>query len=876
MTQLPDPATLTPVMRQYLEVKAEHPGVLLLFRMGDFYELFFDDAKRAAELLDITLTARGKTSDTPIPMAGVPYHAIESYLARLIRMGQSAAICEQIGDPALAKGPVERAVTRIVTPGTVTDAALVEDRRANLLVAVAFAKDRYGVAALDLARGQIVLLEVSSAQDFESELARLAPAEILHSDKGDVPTIVSPRARVQAMPEWHFESDAGHRALCAQLQTLDLRGFGAESLTLAHAAAGALLHYAENTQRTGLPHLRRLVVEQREDTVILDPGTRRNLELTEGLTGDSKHTVFSVLGHTVTALGARMLRSWLHRPLRDQQLLRERYAVVDALLVGARFEIMRAQLRGIGDIERIVARIALRSARPRDLAQLGVAIGKLPDIVDSLAALETPLGRHLSRELSGLDWLATLLIDAIDEEPAAQLRDGGVIAPGYDAELDELRRLSTDVTNVLLEIEARERERTGVAGLKIGFNRVHGYYLEVSRIHAADMPNDYVRRQTLKNAERYITAELKTLEDRVLGARERSLAREKVLFDSLLDQLGEHLLQLQSVADAVACADVLATFAQRAHALGLVAPQLVEQAQIEIIDGRHLVVEQAASTPFEPNDLVLLPDAPMRIVTGPNMGGKSTYMRQAALIVLLAHCGCFVPAKSAVLGPIDRIFTRIGAGDDLAGGRSTFMVEMTETAEILNNATALSLILMDEIGRGTSTYDGLALAMASAEFLAKEIRGFVLFATHYFELTELASTYPSVTNVHLDAVEHGNRIVFLHKVRPGPASRSYGLQVAALAGIPGPVLANARAILSDLESRDQRSLARSESAQLALFTAPAPKPSAGADNSGASDIAISQTIAPEHLAVAALREIEPDNLSPRDALAQLYALRKLL
>ena len=870
MSNLPDPQTLTPVMRQYLEVKAEHPNELLLFRMGDFYELFFDDAKLAAELLDITLTARGKTTDHPIPMAGVPYHAIESYLARLIRMGRSAAICEQIGDPALAKGPVERAVTRIVTPGTVTDAALVEERRANLLVAIAVNKRTLGLAGLDLARGEIVLLEVADEGEFRSELARLAPAELLIPSDVKMELGLADRVRVQRLPEWHFAADAGYRALCAQLQTFDLRGFGAETLACAHGAAGALLHYVQNTQRTQLPHLRRLTVESRDDAVILDPGTRKNLELTDALAGEAKHTVYGVLGRTTSALGARMLRAWLHRPVRAHNILTQRFSMVSALRQNLRFEDVADILRGIGDIERIVARIGLRSARPRDLAQLGDATTRMPALSTILESLEVPLGGELSSQLAGLEWLAALLVDAIAEQPATLLREGGVIATGYDAELDELRSLSQDVTAILMEIEARERERTGIATLKIGFNRVHGYYLEVTHANTQAVPQDYVRRQTLKAAERYITAELKTLEDRVLGARERALAREKFLFEALLDQLAEHLGQLQTVADAVAITDVLATFAERAERLDLVVPELVEETLIDIVGGRHLVVEQAADTPFEPNDVRLDAHTHMQIVTGPNMGGKSTYMRQTALIVLLAHCGCFVPAKRAVLGPVDRIFTRIGAGDDLAGGRSTFMVEMTETAEILNNATPSSLVLMDEVGRGTSTYDGLALAMASAEYLAQQTHSLTLFATHYFELTELANAYAGVANVHLDAIEHGHRIVFLHKVKPGPASRSYGLQVAALAGIPGSVLASARTTLAELEARDASSLAKRESPQLGLFSAMPSEPLS----------ALAKPVSLEspgtHPALVALAQIEPDALAPREALDALYELRRLL
>lgn len=860
MSPAQDSSHLTPVMRQYVSIKAEHPDVLLLFRMGDFYELFFDDARRASELLDITLTARGKDTDRPIPMAGVPYHAVDNYLARLVRMGESAAICEQIGDPALAKGPVERRVTRVVTPGTVTDAALVDERRANLLVAVRRDAARGAVVALDLARGQLTALELDTEDAFDSELARMAPAELLVGDDEPVAELRQRYAGVRPMPPWHFDQQAGYRALCEQLGTQDLRGFGADTLHLVHCAAGAALHYARETQRTALPHLRHFFVEHRDDAVILDPGTRRNLELTESLAGNERHTVFGVMGRAVTPMGARRLREWLHRPIRDREALKARQTFVRGALIDAQFELIRASLRGISDLERIVARIALRSARPRDLGHLGDALSRLPETCAVLAPLPGPLAQSLRERCTGLDAPTALLARAIVEEPPVTLRDGGVIANGYDSELDELRRLSTNVSSVLLDIEQRERERTGVASLKVGFNKVHGYYIEVSRAQAPEIPVDYVRRQTLKNAERYITAELKELEDKVLGARERALARERSLYELLLDELGAGLEALQSMADAVARIDVLSTFAERAESLDLVQPELADERGISIRDGRHLVVEQATETPFEPNDVELGAGVHMLVVTGPNMGGKSTYMRQTALIALLAHCGAFVPASSARVGPVDRIFTRIGAGDDLAGGRSTFMVEMTETAEILNNATENSLVLMDEIGRGTSTYDGLALAFASARHLARALAPLTLFATHYFELTELAREYDAVANVHLDAVEHGSRIVFLHKVRPGPANRSYGLQVAALAGVPDVVLAAARDVLAELEHRGGAQTQKPEaSAQLGLFEAGAPP----------------VPTSPVSPALERLRGVDPDSLTPRAALALIYELREL-
>ena len=874
MSTRPDPNQLTPVMRQYLGIKAEHPEALLLFRMGDFYELFFEDAQRAAELLDITLTARGQSGGNPIPMAGVPYHAIDGYLARLVRLGESAAVCEQIGDPALSKGPVERAVVRVITPGTVTDDALVEDRRTVLLASVTPARGRYGIATADLGRGQLTLLQVDDAIALQAELARLAPAELLLPDSTQDAAVNQLQQSlksipVRALPEWHFDAEGGRRALCKQLNTLDLRGFGAEALIAAHGAAGALLEYARTTQRTAMPHLSQLRVERREDAVILDPATRRNLELTESLTGETRYTVFGVLGRHSGPMGARLLREWLHRPLRDQRTLRERYDAIAALIATDGHIDVREVVRQMGDMERIVARVALKSARPRDLAQLGRALALLPGFCDKLIALDSPLGALLAADCAGLEDTASLLARAIAPEPPVVLRDGGVIATAYDAELDELRQLSTDVNTVVADIERRERERTGVGTLKLGFNKVHGYYLELGRSQHERVPSNYVRRQTLKNTERYITEELKTLEDRVLGARGRALARERTLYDAVIDALHDVLELLQRAAHAIATADVLGVFAERAVTLGLCAPELVDERVLNITSGRHIVVEQEAEGPFEPNDLNLDDDTHMLVITGPNMGGKSTFMRQTALIALLAHCGSFVPADRAVIGPLDRIFTRIGASDDLAGGRSTFMVEMTETAEILNNATPNSLVLMDEIGRGTSTYDGLALALAAARHLGSVVPALTLFATHYLELTEFAMQADGVANVHLHAVEHGREIVFLHKVQPGPASRSYGLQVAALAGVPEQVLTDARRILSTLERESEGQMAAGSSAQLTLFNAaPSPEPER---STYVADAPRRRDIITERL-----RDIDPDTLTPRDAHSLLYELTSAL
>src|SRR5690242_19611286 len=797
------PSQHTPMMQQYLRIKAEHPTALLFYRMGDFYELFYDDARRAARLRDITLTSRGQSAGEPIPMAGVPYHSVETYLSRLVRKGESVAICEQIGDPAKSKGPVERQVVRVVTPGTVTDDALLEQRRETLLAAVSRrgGKDGavFGLAWLELAAGRFSVMETDGAAALESELERLKPAELLvpedqYKEIGEIT-----RGEQCIRPPWHFELASASRLLTDQLGTLDLRGFGADDLPLAICAAGALLQYVRETQKTALPHITRLIVEERGDALQLDAATRRNLEIDASLSGQDSATLFALLDATVTPMGSRNLRRWLNRPLTDQQQLRQRYQAVALLVDARRFESLRESLRAIGDVERILARIALRSARPRDLTALRASLGALPALRIALRRIEAPLIVELTASVSEHGDVVELLQRAIAEEPSVVLRDGDVIAAGYDAELDELRRISSHTDEFLLELERRERERSGISSLKLAYNRVSGFYIEISRSQADNVPRDYIRRQTVKNAERFITPELKSFEDKVLGAREKSLARERELYEEILTQLIDRLAALRATAGALASLDCLAALAERAAQLNWTEPKLVAETCLEIRGGRHPVVEHFIDGPVVPNDLVLDASRRMLIVTGPNMGGKSTYMRQSALIALLAHVGSFVPAERVVMGPLDRIFTRIGAGDDLAGGRSTFMVEMTEAANILNNATDKSLILMDEIGRGTSTFDGLSLAWAVARHIARVNRAFTLFATHYFELTSLAQEIDGIANVHLDATEHRSGIVFLHAVKEGPASRSYGLAVAQLAGVPREVIAAAREYLAVLE-----------------------------------------------------------------------------
>ncbi|MFC0679101.1 DNA mismatch repair protein MutS [Lysobacter korlensis] len=852
-------------MRQFFAAKAEHPDVLLFFRMGDFYELFYDDARKAARLLDITLTQRGQSAGQPIPMAGVPHHSAEGYLARLVALGESVAICEQIGDPATSKGIVERKVVRVVTPGTVTDEALLNERRDTLLLAVSRGKNGFGLAWADLAAGRFLVSEVTDESTLEAELARLEPAELLCADEDGWPPCVTARTGLRRRAPWLFEVDSGRRQLQRFFDVHDLTGFGIEDRPFAVAAAAALLGYVEETQKQRLPHLTSIAYEAGDGAVAMNAATRRHLELDSRVDGDARHTLLGVLDSTVTPMGGRLLRRWLHRPLRDRSALRLRHQAVAAMIDTGAGDSLRECFRAVGDLERILSRIALRSARPRDLSTLRDGLGLLPAVRTCLAAVDSPRLQSLADELGEHGENAHLLAGAIIEQPPVLARDGGVFAEGYDAELDELRRLSTHADQFLVELEARERAASGISTLKVGYNRVHGYYLEVGKVHADRVPTHYTRRQTLSNAERYITEELKQFEDRVLSARERALARERLLYEDLLDRLNADLATLRCCASALAELDVLAAFAERALTLDWARPELSDSPGIRIERGRHPVVEAVRSEPFEPNDLVLegRPEdggRRMLVITGPNMGGKSTYMRQNALIVLLAHIGSFVPATRAVIGPIDRILTRIGAGDDLARGQSTFMVEMSETSYILHHATDCSLVLMDEIGRGTSTYDGLALAEACARQLAHHNRAYTLFATHYFELTSLAAPGSGIANVHLDAVEHGERLVFMHAVKDGPADRSFGLQVAALAGLPRRVVEDARRRLAELErSRsegvrpDLSTAALDQPQQFGLFP-PQPAPSAALD---------------------ALDAIDPDELTPKQALEALYRLKSL-
>jgi len=857
MSQAERPQEHTPLMKQFFAAKAEHPDVLLFFRMGDFYELFFDDARKAARLLDITLTQRGSSAGQPIPMAGVPHHSAEGYLARLVALGESVAICEQIGDPALAKGIVERKVVRIVTPGTVTDEALLNERRDTLLLAVARGKTGYGLAWADLAGGRFLVNEVANEDALEAEIARLEPAETLVADEDGWAPWIAERTGVRRRAPWLFDADSGRRQLLRFFNLHDLSGFGLEDKPLSIAAAAALLGYVEETQKQRLPHLTSIAVESGDGAIAMNAATRRHLELDTRVDGDTRHTLLGILDSTITPMGGRLLRRWLHRPLRDRSLLRHRQQAVATLIESRCGDTLREEFRALGDLERILSRIALRSARPRDLSTLRDGLGMLPQVRAVLAPLDSPCLAELAAELGEHDDHAHLLKSAIVAQPPVLARDGGIFAEGYDAELDELRTLSTNADQFLIDLEAREKAATGIATLKVGYNRVHGYYIEISKGQSDKAPTHYTRRQTLTGAERYITEELKQFEDKVLSARERSLARERLLYEQLLDVLNERLQPLKRCAGAMAELDVLACFAERAQSLDWAQPQLVDEAGIRIERGRHPVVEAVRNDPFEPNDLVFDEGRRMLVITGPNMGGKSTYMRQNALIVLLAHIGSFVPASRAVIGPIDRILTRIGAGDDLARGQSTFMVEMSETSYILHHATNQSLVLMDEIGRGTSTYDGLALADACARHLAHHNRAYTLFATHYFELTRLAEPGSGIANVHLDAVEHGDQLVFMHAVKDGPADRSFGLQVAALAGLPKAVVQQARGRLAELEQQSRDA----PSPSLAPVALDAPQQFG--------------LFSPSSAALDALASIDPDDLTPKQALEALYRLKAL-
>jgi len=840
----------TPVMQQYLGFKSRYPDMLLFFRMGDFYELFYEDARKAARLLNITLTKRGKSAGEPIPMAGVPYHAADNYLARLLRLGESVAICEQTGDPALAKGPVEREVVRILTPGTVTDEALLEERADNLLVCIHEHNDQYGLASLDVSSGRFTVTQLDGLPTLQGELKRLQAAEILISEDSLLLEVLDKNhSSIKSRPPWHFELHTATNLIKEQYGIQDLRSFGCESIPYAVCASGCLLEYARETQKKNLGHLQGIRVEQQDECIILDAVSRRNLELEADLSGNTDHSLFRIMDSTATAMGSRLLRRWLNRPIRNHEILNLRLDAVATVLHNRNYLEVQETLRSISDLERILTRVALESARPRDLIHLRSSISAIPALRQVLAKTESPYLQTLMQSITSFPALQNHLHKALGDTAPVTLREGGVIADGFDQELDELRKLGTDAGAYLLDLESRERERTGIASLKVGFNRVHGYYIEISRLYSGKVPADYHRRQTLKSAERFITEELKNFEDKVLSARSKALAREKFLYNGLLARICEDLPPLQQCAIAIAEVDVLTAFSERADSLNFSQPEYTCEEGINIIAGRHPVVEQYITEPFIANDVEMTVDQRMLIITGPNMGGKSTYMRQIALISILAHIGSFVPAQKACFGPIDRIFTRIGAADDLAGGQSTFMVEMTETANILNNATRNSLVLMDEIGRGTSTFDGLALAWACATHLASTTAAYTLFATHFFELTTLPENLDKAVNVHLDVVEHGDRIIFMHTVKKGPANRSYGLHVAQLAGVPKHIVDYARKRLHNMDS-SHIPISTSQG-QNDLFTPPNP---------------LYETLA----------AINPEEVTPKEALEILFTLHAML
>lgn len=871
----------TPLMQQYLRLKAQvesdYPGVLLFFRMGDFYELFYEDAKRAATLLDITLTTRGQSAGEPIPMAGVPYHAAENYLARLLKKGQSVAICEQTGDPATSKGLVERQIVRIVTPGTLVDEALLESRTEQLLVALDWhppkrsssnqgTEPHWHLAWLELASGRLQLTQGVGRGGLLAELERLKPAELLVADQPtddllfglDLTTVA-----LQTLPPWHFELNSASKLLCQHFAVQDLSSFGVNADHPSLGAAAALIRYAKAMLSADLSHVDSMKMVSHHDHLMLDAATRKHLEIDRHPDGRHEHTLVGLMDTTQTPMGSRELKRWLTQPITDHGILEQRFDAIDGLIGSASIEAFTEQLRGLGDLERILTRVSLRTARPRDLSTLRDGLARLPAVTELLVPLGPEAFGKLALALEPQPKWHSHLANALVDEPPMVVRDGGVLADGFDVELDELRALSQNAGNFLLEYEQKERERTGLSTLKVGFNRVHGYYIEVSKTHAESVPTEYTRRQTLKNAERYITEPLKAFEDKVLSANDRALSREKMLYEALVDELAHALDEIKPSVRALAELDVLVCLAQRAEQLQLKRPTLSDAPGIHITQGRHPVVEQVLDAPFIPNDCVLTPDERMMVVTGPNMGGKSTYMRQVALITLLAHAGSFVPAQSAQIGPVDRIFSRIGAGDDLTRGHSTFMVEMVETAHILRHATRHSLVLMDEIGRGTSTFDGLALAWAVAHELAVKIQAMALFATHYFELTKLAEDHAGIRNVHLSAREHGDGIAFLHAVEPGPANQSYGLQVARLAGIPKHVVRQAQTHLAGLEKNQAISAAEANTPQADLFAAPPPTPALSPEPA-------------ESALVKELAKLDPDALSPKEALDALYRLQQII
>ncbi len=848
-------AAHTPMMKQFLKIKSEYPDTLLFYRMGDFYEMFFDDAERASKLLDITLTARGKSGGNPIPMAGVPYHSVDQYLAKLVKQKISVAICEQIGDPATSKGPVERKVVRVITPGTLTEENLLADRQENITAAAYQSDNKIGFATLEISSGRFNGYEVENREKLANELLRLNAAEILVAV--DQSGLFDSNQETE-ISDWYFDTTHANQALCQTFETQNLDAFGADDFAIATCAAGALIRYIKDLHGEATPHIQGIKYQHRDNHVIIDTVSRKNLEIDSVQNDVDGVSLVNLFDHCLTPMGARMLRRWFNGPIRNKHELEQRHNAIDWLLDNHRYSELNPLLKQIGDVERILARVAMKTARPRDLVKLKISLSMLPEINAVIESTSSELIDSLQSALLSKPECLDLLERAIKDEPPTVIRDGGVLRDEYDSELGELRHLQRDSGDFLIELEAREKQRTGVGNLRVKYNRVHGYYIELPRSQSDQVPEDYIRRQTVKNAERFITEELKVFEDKILSAKSKALAREKWLYDELLNQLIPQVSELLQCANSLALLDCLANFAERAQHLNLHRPELVDDPVLVITDGRHPVVEQVLPQSFIANSISLDNKTKMQIITGPNMGGKSTYMRQVAIITLLAHTGSFVPAKSARIGPIDRIFTRIGSADDLAGGRSTFMVEMTEMAHILRNATENSLVLVDEIGRGTSTFDGLALAWACARDLANRVKSFVLFSTHYFELTALADQLKSADNVHLDAVEHGNEVVFLYSVKKGPANQSYGLQVARLAGVPDEVIEDSRQKLHSLEDHyvgSTKNASKAPTPQTSLFPENRPE---------------------EQAVISKLKAFVADDTSPREALNILYELNKLL
>ena len=840
------------MMQQYLHIKTEYPDMLLFYRMGDFFELFFDDAVRAAKLLDLTLTSRNKNSEDEIPMAGVPIHATETYLSKLLRLGESVAICDQIGDPATSKGLVERKVTRVVTPGTIIEDGLLQHNKENYLLAIDLSENLFGLAYLDLSSGYYIIQSCNSLDEMINEIDRIDPAEILIQEDEQID--LDDKYTIRRIPSWHFEFENSVTALCKQFGTKNLAGYGCDNQKNSISAAGAILQYVKDTQKSALPHIDGLHVYRNDEFINIDSVSRKNLEIEQSIQGDTKNSLFGILDKAACAMGSRLLRTWINQPTRVQSTLTKRHEAISELIEQNEYTVIHDLISKINDIERIRSRIALQTAQPRDLDALRNSLEILPAIRKLLSKYSSELLSASLELISNFENLTTILKQSLKDEPPALIRDGGVIKSGYDSELDEYRNTSKNANQFLIDLEIKEKNATQLSSLKVAYNRVHGYYIELSRNQATNVPDHYTRRQTLKNTERFITHELKEFEDKVLSAKERALKREKILYDQLLNTLLKELNVVQQCSQGIAQLDALATLAERAEFLDYTRPLFSELPCIKIDQGRHPVIEHVQSDTFTANDTEMNHEQKMLLITGPNMGGKSTYMRQIALITWMAYTGCYVPAQSATIGPIDAIFTRIGASDDISSGRSTFMVEMTEAAKILNNASSNSLVLMDEIGRGTSTYDGLSLAWSCAEHLSAINQSFTLFATHYFELTKLPDLFSAIRNVHIDAIEHNDQIIFLHAVKEGPANQSYGLHVAQLAGIPKSVITSAKYKLNQLESHSNSTPKMNSEIQL--------------------DLELNHELG--HPIFDLIKEINPDNLTPKDSLEILYKLKMLL